>query len=231
MFNLHDTLLSHGITLSDAAATQLERFYQRLIEWNEKMNLTGITERDAVYEKHFYDSLSMGFFLPLSNQRLCDVGAGAGFPSIPLQLVFPELQVTVVDSLAKRMKFIAAMKDELHLDRLHLVVSRAETYTQGREAFDIVTARAVASLPILLELLAPLAKVGGHVVAYKGSDGDNELEQSKHALKVLGLTLEQRAEFQLPNEHSTRLLLIFKKVSPTPMKYPRSFAKIQASPL
>jgi 16S rRNA (guanine527-N7)-methyltransferase len=81
MFNLHDILLSHGITLSDAAATQLERFYQRLIEWNEKMNLTGITERDAVYEKHFYDSLSMGFFLPLSNQRLCDVGAGAGFPS------------------------------------------------------------------------------------------------------------------------------------------------------
>lgn len=231
MFNLHDTLLQQNITLSDSAATQLDLFYHRLVEWNERMNLTGITERDAVYEKHFYDSLAMGFFLPLTNQRLCDVGAGAGFPSVPLQLVFPELHVTVVDSLAKRMKFIAAMKEELRLDHLNLVVSRAETFTEGREAFDIVTARAVAGLPILLELLAPLAQVGGYVVAYKGSDGDNELEQSKHAMKVLGLSLHQRAEFQLPNEHSTRLLLIFKKVSPTPMKYPRSFAKIQASPL
>lgn len=231
MFNLKQELAIHHIDLSSTMEQQLELFYQRLVEWNEKMNLTGITERDAVYEKHFYDSLALGFFHPLTHQTLCDVGAGAGFPSLPLQIVFPNLQVTVVDSLAKRMKFIEAMKDELKLQSLSLVVSRAETYNVGREHFDLVTARAVAPLRILLELLTPLAKVGGYVVAYKGSDGESELKDAKNALKVLGLVLEKTYEFTLPNEKSVRNLFFFKKVSLTSMKYPRPFAKIQASPL
>lgn len=231
MFDLKQELIHYHIELSTHMETQLDTFYQRLVEWNEKMNLTGITERDAVYEKHFYDSLALGFYHPLTNQTVCDVGAGAGFPSLPLQIVFPSLKVTVLDSLAKRMKFIEAMKTELELSQLSLVVSRAETYIQGREFFDIVTARAVASLPILLELLTPLAKVGGYVVAYKGSDADSELASSKNALKILGLILEKTHEFILPNEKSVRKLFFFKKVSPTSMKYPRPFAKIQASPL
>lgn len=231
MFDLVTHLAAHHIVLTPQMESQFEVFHRELVKWNETMNLTGITEKSAVYEKHFYDSLSLAFALPFTNQTLCDVGAGAGFPSIPLAIAFPEAQVTVIDSLAKRMKFVEAMRQLLPLPNLSLQVTRAETFTSGREQFDIVTARAVASLPILLELLAPLAKVNGYVVAYKGDHGDEEFIASKHAMKELGLVLHKRYETVLPFEQSTRILFIFKKISPTSMKYPRPFAKIQASPL
>lgn len=231
MFDLSHHLQDHHIELTPTMSDRLELFYQQLIEWNKVMNLTGIVEKEAVYEKHFYDSLSLAFAIPLSTHSICDVGAGAGFPSVPLSIVFPNTQITVVDSLAKRMKFIDTMKKMLPLNNVNLVVSRAENFLDGRDKFDIVTARAVATLPILLELLTPLAKINGYIVAYKGDHGDDEFITSKNAMKELGIVLHQRFEFDLPIENSKRILFIFKKVSMTPMKYPRPFAKIQSSPL
>jgi 16S rRNA (guanine527-N7)-methyltransferase len=218
-------LSEKGIELTDKQMQQYEAYYETLVEWNEKMNLTAITEKEEVYLKHFYDSISAAFYFDFSKPlRLCDVGAGAGFPSIPLKIAFPNLEVTIVDSLNKRITFLEQLAKTLELTKVHFIHDRAETFgvnKEFRESFDIVTARAVARMSVLSELCIPLVKVGGHFVAMKAAHAGDELEVGKKAILLLGGKLEKSYSFQLPFEESDRNILVIKKEKPTPKKYPR----------
>ena len=162
---------------------QFNRYFELLVEWNEKMNLTAITESDEVYLKHFYDSISASFYVDFTKElKICDVGAGAGFPSIPLKIVFPHLTVTIVDSLNKRITFLEELQKELKLEGVRFCHDRAETFAQlpeHRERYDLVTARAVARMSVLSELCMPLVKVGGQFVAMKAASAGEELEIAK----------------------------------------------------
>lgn len=186
-------LADHGITLSAEQMQQFADYYQLLVETNEHVNLTRITEKDEVYLKHFYDSITGAFAEPrLESEELtlCDIGAGAGFPSLPLKIAFPQLKVTIVDSLNKRIAFLEALVAKLGLTDVTLIHDRAETFSAKnspyREKFDIVTARAVARLSVLSELCLPAAKVGGEFIAYKASAAPEELQQGGAAIKRLG---------------------------------------------
>ena len=156
-----DLLEQHNILLTEKQEQQFRRYFELLQIWNEKLNLTSITQKEDVYEKHFYDCLTLGFVNDFENKTLCDVGAGAGFPSIPLKIAFPNLKVTCLDSMNKRMDFVKMVIDELGLENIDVVVARAEDYgRKNREKYDYVTARAVSRLNILMELSTPLVKVG-----------------------------------------------------------------------
>ncbi len=220
-----DALLEHGIELDSSQINQFAKYYELLVEWNEKMNLTAITDEPSVYLKHFYDSISAAFYIDMKGSKtICDVGAGAGFPSIPLKICFPELQVTIVDSLKKRIGFLEHLAAELNLENVTFVHARAEDFGQNkkyRETFDIVTARAVARLSVLSELCVPLVKKGGIFVSMKGAAAADELADAKKAIVVLGATLKEEYTFTLPMEESERNLFVFSKVKNTPGKYPR----------
>mgnify|MGYP003293869646 CR=1 FL=1 len=177
-------LKEHGIELTQRQLIQFEMYYKELVEWNEKMNLTNITEKEDVYLKHFYDSLTLAFDYPLSNQSIADIGAGAGFPSIPLKIVYPELKITIVDSLNKRITFLNHLVKELQLTNVKAIAARAEEYaTDHREQYDIVSARAVARLNILDELCLPLVKVGGMFISLKGNQGLIEVEEANKGIE------------------------------------------------
>lgn len=214
-----------GISLTPFQLSQFDTYYRMLVEWNEKMNLTAITEEEEVYLKHFYDSITASFYVDLSKgQNLCDVGAGAGFPSIPLKICFPDLKVTIVDSLNKRITFLQQLAKALELTEVNFVHDRAETFGQNadyREKFDLVTARAVARLSVLSELCLPLVKEGGQFIPMKAAAAKEEVEKGKKAMQILGGKLEEVHSFQLPLEESERNILIINKVKPTPKKYPR----------
>lgn len=214
-----------GISLSPLQLKQFEKYYELLVEWNEKMNLTAITEKDEVYLKHFFDSVTAAFHYDLSKPySVCDVGAGAGFPSIPLKICFPNLKVTIVDSLQKRITFLNHLAAELRLENVAFYHDRAETFGKKeeiRESFDIVTARAVARLSVLSELCLPLAKVGGTFIAMKGAAAQEEMENGTHAVQVLGGEIREIATFRLPFEESERNIIIIEKRRKTPKKYPR----------
>lgn len=219
-------LSDKGITLSDQQIRQFEIYFETLVEWNEKMNLTAITEKSDVYLKHFYDSITAGFYYEGFHNaaRLCDVGAGAGFPSIPLKIVFPDLKVTIVDSLKKRIHFLEHLASLLELKEVNFIHDRAETFGQNkeyRESFDIVTARAVARLSVLSELCLPLVKVGGTFVAMKAASAKEEIEAGKKAVGQLGGKVQATHSFLLPIEESERNIIIIAKEKPTPKKYPR----------
>lgn len=218
-------LAEKGIILSPEQLSQYEQYFHLLVEWNEKMNLTAITERGDVYLKHFYDSISAAFYYDFTKQaHLCDVGAGAGFPSIPLKIAFPHIQVTIVDSLNKRISFLEHVAKELKLDGVRFIHDRAETFGQNkdhREQYDLVTARAVARLSVLSELCLPLVKVGGDFVAMKAAHAQEELEAGKKAIVTLGGKITSTHSFTLPIEESERNLIIVEKVKATPKKYPR----------
>lgn len=170
------SLAEKGISLSDRQLEQFELYYRMLVEWNEKMNLTSITEKKEVYLKHFYDSITAAFYIDFEKvTTLCDVGAGAGFPSLPIKICFPHLHVTIVDSLNKRITFLETLSDALQLEHTAFVHDRAETFGQRkdvRESFDLVTARAVARLSVLSELCLPLAKKNGVFAALKAAAAD-----------------------------------------------------------
>ncbi|MGN8844529.1 16S rRNA (guanine(527)-N(7))-methyltransferase RsmG [Niallia sp. Sow4_A1] len=219
-------LSDKGITLSDHQIKQFELYFETLVEWNEKMNLTAITEKSDVYLKHFYDSITAGFYYNGFHDavHVCDVGAGAGFPSIPLKIVFPDLKVTIVDSLKKRIHFLEHLASQLELKEVNFIHDRAETFGQNkayRESFDIVTARAVARLSVLSELCLPLAKVGGTFVAMKAASAKEEIEAGKKAVSLLGGKIQTTHSFLLPVEESERNIIIIEKEKPTPKKYPR----------
>lgn len=228
-------LKDHGIELNQVQLDQFTTYFEQLIEWNEKMNLTAITGELDVYLKHFYDSISASFYIDLNGRKtICDVGAGAGFPSIPLKICYPELQVTIVDSLNKRIGFLEHLADKLKLENVEFVHARAEDFGQNkkyREKFDIVTARAVARLSVLSELCVPLVKKGGIFVAMKGSAAEDELTDAKKALSVLGAEFKEKHSFLLPVEESDRNIFVFTKVKTTPGRYPRKPGIPNKSPI
>ncbi|GGE48251.1 ribosomal RNA small subunit methyltransferase G [Pullulanibacillus camelliae] len=225
MEGFNQLLEEKGIVLSPLQVNQFDTYFKTLIEWNEKMNLTAITDRKAVYLKHFYDSITPSFFYDLHKiSSLCDVGAGAGFPSIPLKIIFPHLKVTIVDSLKKRIGFLDTLVDKLGMEDILLYHDRAETFgrrPEMRESFDMVTARAVARLNILSEYCLPLTKVKGVFIAMKGAHGEEEQAESRSAIATLGGELKQVVPFVLPEEDSQRHLIIIEKTKVTPKKYPR----------
>ncbi len=224
-----------GISLSPQQLSQFDTYYKLLVEWNEKMNLTAITDEEEVYLKHFYDSITASFYVDFNQElSMCDVGAGAGFPSIPLKICFPDLKVTIVDSLNKRITFLQTLASELGLKNVYFVHDRAETFGKNadyREKFDLVTARAVARLSVLSELCLPLVKEGGMFVPMKAAAASEELEKGKKALQILGGKLEKVHSFSLPLEESERNILIINKIKPTPKKYPRKPGTPNKQPL
>ncbi|UXR78339.1 MULTISPECIES: 16S rRNA (guanine(527)-N(7))-methyltransferase RsmG [unclassified Staphylococcus] len=225
----------HGITLSDKQKQQFETYYDMLVTWNDKINLTSITEKHEVYLKHFYDSITLSFYCDLSEPlHVCDVGAGAGFPSIPLKIVFPHLHVTIVDSLNKRIQFLNQLADALELEGVRFVHDRAETFGKNedyRASFDIVTARAVARLSVLSELCLPLVKKHGLFMALKSSKGQEELDEARFAIGVLGGRVEDVFGFTLPEEAGERQIIKIQKRSQTPKKYPRKPGTPNKAPL
>lgn len=216
-----------NITLTEAMEKQLEIYCDFLREENEKYNLTAITEPSEVYIKHFADSILGSVAVP-QNAALCDVGSGAGFPSLPLKIARPDIEVTLVDSLEKRVNFTKTLGDKLNI-AASFYHDRAEDFAKTHsEQYDVAAARAVAALPILLEYAAQIVKIGGIVLAYKTDE--NELETAKSACNALGLKYEKPYKFVLP-DGSSRCLLIFRKVAHTPAKYPRGQNKPRKQPL
>lgn len=213
-----------GLPLSEFQMEQFATYFELLVEWNQKMNLTAITELQEVYLKHFYDSITLAFSDTFEPQgKLCDVGSGAGFPSIPLKIIFPDLEITIVDSLNKRITFLSTLVEALELKGVSLYHDRAETFGQNkeyRESFDFVTARAVARLNVLTELCVPLVKRDGYFFALKAAKSDEELVEAKPAIALLGGKLIQAEDVSLPNG-DTRHIITIQKKKETPKKYPR----------
>lgn len=219
-----------GINVTIEQVNKLERYYDLLIEWNEKINLTAITDKKDVYLKHFYDSLTIVKIIDLSKvNSLCDLGTGAGFPGIVLKIFFPHLNLTLVDALNKRIKFLEVVINDLSLGDVILKHVRAEEYAKtNRECFDVVTARALSSFPILLEYGIPLLKVNGHLVAMRGV---NDSDIGINALKVLNSKINNILEFKLPYENSQRTLIDVLKTNKTLLKYPRKYSEIKKKSL
>lgn len=230
-------LAQHGYELSEKQKQQFETYYQELVTVNEKVNLTRITDKDEVYAKHFYDSVTpLLVFGDLfkGEKTLADVGAGAGFPSLPMKILQPELKVTIIDSLGKRLNFLKDLIAKLDLKNVTLVHARAEDAGQDpklREKFDLVTARAVARMSVLSEYCLPLVKKSGYMVALKGPKAQDELKDAKKALKTLGGQLDQVKELTLPDSDDERTLIVVKKVASTPKKYPRQAGTPNRKPL
>ena len=230
-------LSKHNFELTDKQKQQFKLYFKMLIEVNEHVNLTRITEEDEVYLKHFYDSITPLFTFGAvfkDGATLCDVGAGAGFPSIPLKILKPGLKVTIVDSLQKRLNFLKDLISELGLTDVELVHGRAEDVGQNklyRERFDIVTARAVARMSVLSEYCLPLVKKGGYFVALKGPKAEDELDDGKKALEVLGGKLIKDEELTLPASEEERTLVLVQKVKSTPKKYPRPAGTPRRKPI
>ncbi|HHX0180747.1 TPA: 16S rRNA (guanine(527)-N(7))-methyltransferase RsmG [Staphylococcus aureus] len=231
---LAEQLKEHSIELTETQKQQFQTYYRLLVEWNEKMNLTSITDEHDVYLKHFYDSIAPIFYFDFNQPiSICDVGAGAGFPSIPLKIMFPQLKVTIVDSLNKRIQFLNHLASELQLQHVSFIHDRAETFGKGvyRESYDVVTARAVARLSVLSELCLPLVKKGGQFVALKSSKGEEELEEAKFAISVLGGNVTETHTFELPEDAGERQMFIIDKKRQTPKKYPRKPGTPNKTPL
>lgn len=225
-----DELKKLNIFLTEDQLTKLDKFYQLLINWNEKINLTTITKEEDVYLKHFYDSLTLIKTIDLTKDiTLLDVGTGAGFPGIVLKIVFPNLKITLLDSLNKRINYLNEIIKELELSNIETICSRCEDYTKiNREKYDVVVARAVSHLKILSELIIPTVKVNGYFVAMK-SNVQDEIEISKNILSKLDSTVEKVIEFNLPIENSIRTLVKIKKNKITNVKYPRKYDQIKKS--
>ena len=219
-----------GILLTPKQEQDLDTYYKLLISYNNNVNLTAITKEEDVYLKHFYDSLTLFKGIDLKeNLKICDLGTGAGFPGLVLKIVFPNLSITLVDSLEKRIKFLDLVIKELELKNIKTVHSRIEEFKEI-EAFDVVVSRAVSKINILLELGCRIPKVNGLFVFMKGNILD-ELKSAKNALKVLNYSLEKIINFKLPIEESERNIVILKHTSPTSNKYPRQFSIIKKKPL
>ena len=214
-----------GITLSDKQKEQFDKFYELLIEWNKVMNLTGITEYEEVNEKHFVDSLSIVKAIDMNQvHSLVDIGTGAGFPGIPLKIAFPHIKVVLLDSLNKRINFLNTVIKELGLENIETIHGRAEDFAKQpeyREQFDLCVSRAVANLATLSEYCIPYVKKDGMFVPYKSGEIDEEVEQSKKAIHVLGGKLDKVIKFQLPGTEIGRSFVKINKVQNTAKKYPR----------
>ena len=224
----HQNIFSdNGIVLTDKQLNQFEKYYELLIEWNDKINLTAITDKVMVYHKHFLDSLSIKNVMNNDSLTLLDVGSGAGFPSIPLKILYPSIKVTIIDALLKRINFLNILCKSLDIE-VELIHGRAEEY-QRKNDFDFVTARAVANLQLLSELCIPFVKVDGYFIAMKGPKYKEEVDLCNNAFEVLGARLDSVYPYNIIEEHRT--LLLIKKTRNTDSKYPRRFKLIKNKPL
>lgn len=221
-----------NINITDDQIMKFNRYYELLVEWNEKINLTAITKKEDIYLKHFYDSATISKIIDLNKyESLCDIGTGAGFPGLVIKILYPNLKVTLIDSLNKRVNFLNEVIKELNLEKIEAMHYRVEEYgVKNREIFDIVTSRAVATLNVLLEYSIPMLKVGGYFIAMK-ANVDEELVSSHNALKVLNAEIKDEKQFFLPIENSNRTLLKIEKKFPTPLKYPRKYNEIKKKSL
>ncbi len=222
---LENELSAMGITLSQRQKDQFDIYYELMSEWNKVMNLTGITERSEVDIKHFVDSLTIVRIKNMGNvNTLIDVGTGAGFPGIPIKIVFPHIKAVLLDSLNKRLKFLNEVIEKLGLSCIETVHGRAEDYARQsmyRESFDLCVSRAVANLSTLSEYCLPFVNIGGSFISYKGSDADVEIEQASRAVDVLGGKIVRIDKFNLPCTDMKRVLVDIGKIRSTPSKYPR----------
>ena len=223
----------NNIEISDMQLKQFEKYAALLKEWNEKMNLTAITDDEGIAVKHFIDSISILKFCSLDKkEKLIDIGTGAGFPGIPLKIMRPEIKLTLLDSLNKRLVFLETVCKELGIDA-EMIHARAEEGSQKkelRENFDIAISRAVANLPALCEYCIPYVKNGGYFISMKGPDGDKELKQAEKAMDILGGKLSRTEILSLPDD-SRRTVIFISKNKNTPMAYPRRGQKINKNPL
>lgn len=221
----------NGLDLSFDQLEKLNKYYHLLSEKNKVMNLTAIIEENEVYEKHFYDSLLFSFQVNLDNTNLIDIGSGAGFPGLVIAICYPQCEVTLVEPLMKRCSFLQCVIDELKLSNVKVINARAEDLTSYREKFSFATARAVARLNILLELIMPLLKVGGTFIALKGRLGHEEIKEAENALKVLNCEVDRIQEINLLTENDTRINIFIKAKKNIEKKYPRNYSQIKKKPL
>lgn len=232
LFDLAEETL--GISFSPQSRERFNKYCEVLLETNKVMNLTAITEPEQVYLKHFIDSVAVLTADDLKNKKIIDVGCGAGFPGLPIKISEPSVSLTLLDSLGKRISFLSSLIDELGLKDARCMHARAEEEAlkpEMREQFDFAVSRAVASLPMLCELCLPFVKVGGSFIAMKAQGYEEELEQAKSAIEILGAQVSKIKKYLLPGSDINHVLIIIKKVSATPANYPRRFAKIQKKPL
>ena len=230
----------YGVVLNDAACQKFDRYAELLVDWNQRMNLTAITDPHGIVLKHFTDSLTALAVLPeKTSLSLVDVGTGAGFPGIPLAIVRSDIQLTLLDSLNKRLVFLQEVCDELGI-RAQLIHARAEEGGRNgnlRERFDVAIARAVAAMPVLSEYCLPFVKVGGRFIAMKGPDSDAEMQAASRAVALLGGEITEKRQLSLPCcsrddvEQQERRLFVIAKIKPTPPRFPRQSAKISKEPL
>ncbi|AIF87175.1 TPA: 16S rRNA (guanine(527)-N(7))-methyltransferase RsmG [Streptococcus agalactiae] len=231
----YQVLIEHGITLTDKQKKQFETYFRLLVEWNEKINLTAITDKEEVYLKHFYDSIApiLQGYIDNSPLSILDIGAGAGFPSIPMKILYPEIDITIIDSLNKRINFLNILANKLELSGVHFFHGRAEDFGQDkvfRAKFDIVTARAVARMQVLAELTIPFLKVNGRLIALKAAAAEEELISAEKALKTLFSQVTVNKNYKLPNGDDRNITIVSKKKE-TPNKYPRKAGTPNKKPL
>lgn len=231
---LYNTARKSGFELSDKQLDQFGKYKELLLSWNEKINLTAITQSDEINTKHFVDSL-YGLKFMEAGKSIIDVGTGAGFPGLPLKILKPELSLTLLDSLNKRLNFLKDVTDKLDLKDVTFVHSRAEDGATKnsplRESFDVAVSRAVANLSVLAEYCLPYVKVGGVFLAYKGGDADTELADADNAIITLGGEVTGTFRYTIPETDITHSIIVIKKVKSTPDKYPRLQGKIKKQPL
>lgn len=220
------------LSVSDAQISQLEDFTARMLDTNKVMNLTRITDPKEITEKHLLDCASLLQAADFSQKSVVDVGCGAGFPGMPLHILCPSCELTLLDSLGKRIRFLQGCIDAMNLSNIEAVHARAEEFAaKHREQYDFAVSRAVAQLNVLAELSLPLVKQGGAFIAMKSKDTDEELERAKKAIRLLGGEIEKIIDYTIPHTEITHRLVVIRKKNHTPKQYPRPFRKISASPL
>lgn len=224
-----------GISVNDKILQDFKVYREVLVDWNQKMNLTGIEEEREVYIKHFLDSISA-----ITNNyikdgmSIIDVGTGAGFPGLPLRMCLKNVKLTLLDSLNKRINFLQEVSAKVGIDDIEFIHGRAEDFGKDenyREKYDIATARAVAGLPVLIEFCAPFIKLGGYFVCLKGPNANLELEEAKKAIEIMGLEFVEKIDVKLPELDLSHNILVFKKIKNTPEKYPRKAGKPSKNPI
>ena len=232
---LKDRLEALDIVLDQEQIDQFDKYYEILVEWNKVMNLTGITEYQEVVEKHFLDSLSIVKVMDMDQaERVIDIGTGAGFPGIPLKIAFPKLDIVLLDSLNKRIRFLDHVIEELGLEGIRTIHGRAEDYARDgkyRERFDLCVSRAVANLSSLSEYCLPYVKVGGRFVSYKSGDIEEEVNDASKAIALLGGKKERIEKFQLPDTDIQRSFVVIRKTKNTQKRYPRKAGMPTKEPL